>query len=545
MSDLIRISSRVLIIVFLVLGPGACGALESEPAVKAAAAVETPTATAIELPTDDPQKAVETNQPKDAATVLPEATAFESTVQAPGDDGSGSVVRIEAVGTFEALWQGLPYVGSGFGSGFLISEDGFILTHAHVVLGAALLRVFVPGDTNPISGRVVATDECSDVALVKVEGSDFPVLEFARGVPEVDGAVRALGYAYGATTMGETVGSVIDIDGSGASDWAALAHTIQHSAEIHPGNSGGPLLDANNLVVGINYAGDSAGGAWAVPISLVTPIISQMRTGSVEAFGTGINGQAFVSQVSDVRGVFVSSVATGSVAASAGIRAGDLLMELERLPLAQDGTLRDYCDILRSHVQTDVLEVRVYRRAEHTVLVGELNGAPLAQVQGALPEPVPPRAAPVYYPAAEVMGLIDAGMRDIDTIASDLDQDAQQQVVGVDDLREQPISFSWVWCAATAEQLEQNLEHFTVMFVVDGISYSEDAIFRENREQIIDVAGSDVSAHCSESRIGLDQWDSGVHRAVVSAYLDTEISDGWYTYLEDYVHEKIYEIRVN
>ena len=109
MSDLIRISSRVLIIVFLVLGPGACGALESEPPVIAAAAVETPTATAIELPTDDPQKAVETNQPKDAATVLPEATASESTVQAPGDDGTGSVVRIEAVGTFEALWQGLPY----------------------------------------------------------------------------------------------------------------------------------------------------------------------------------------------------------------------------------------------------------------------------------------------------------------------------------------------------------------------------------------------------------------------------------------------------
>ena len=534
--------------VFLVLCPGACGALENEPVDNAVAAVDTPTAIAIAtaLATVVPQKEMEAIEPKDTGTAQPASVASEATAQAPGDDGTGAVVRIETEGTFEALWQGLPYVSTGSGSGFLISEDGQILTNAHVVLGAALLRVFVPGGVNPISGRVLASDECSDLALVKVEGTDFPVLQLATGEPALDGPVRALGYPYGATELGETAGSVLDLEGNGASDWAALAHTIQHSAELHAGNSGGPLLDMNNAVVGVNYAGDSAGAAWAVPITLVKSVLAQMRAGRVAAFVTGINGQAFVSQVSDVRGVFVSSVATGSAAAAAGIRAGDLLMELERLPVAQDGTLRVYCDVLRSHVQTDVLEIRVYRRSAHALLAGQLNGAQLEEVQGSLPEPPPPRAAPVYVPAIEIMGLVGAGIPDLDDVASKLHQDVMQQAVAIDDLQEQRIFLSWKWCADSVEHLAQNVDHFTVVFVVDGVSYTEDAVYRTNTEDVIDVAGmTGVSSQCNTARIALEQWDSGVHRAVVSAYLDAEISDGWSTYSKDFVDEKFYEVRVN
>ncbi len=547
-----RLRSRALILVLLAIVPSACGALEDRPGGNALAAIETLTAiptaisTATALATLVPVEEMETIEPKDTGTVQPASVASMNTAQATTDDVTGAVVRIETVGTFEALWEGLPYVSTGSGSGFLISEDGQILTNAHVVLGAALLRVYVPGNVNPLSGRVLASDECSDLALVKVEGSDFPVLQLATGDPTLDVPVRALGYPSGATDPGETSGTVLDLEARGASSWAALPYSVQHSAELHSGNSGGPLLDGNNAVVGINYAGDSAGAAWAVPIALVNSVLSQMRAGRAVAFATGINGQAFGSRVSEMRGVFVSSVATGSPAAAAGIRAGDLLMQLEQLPLAQDGTLRDYCDILRSRVQTDLLEVRVYRRSDHVILVGELNGARLEEVEGQLPEPEPPTAAPAYLPATEIPELVSAGLPDLDEVASKLHQDVMQQVAAIDDLQDQRISLSWKWCADSVERLAQNLDHFTVVFVVDGVSYTEDAVHRTNTEELIDVAGkTGVSSQCSTSRIALEQWGSGVHRAVVSAYLDAEISDGWSTFPKDFVDEKFYEVRVN
>lgn len=532
--------------VFLVMLVGACGALESVPVDKRATAIDTATASAAALATVEPQIEVETIEPKATETVQPDSAASDTTAQMFGDDGSGAVVRIETVGAFEALWQGLPYVSTGYGSGFLVSGDGQILTNAHVVVGAALLRVFVPGEVNPISGRVVASDECSDLALIKVEGTDLPVLKLATGAPVLDSPVRALGYPYGAVDLWESSGTILDTGGYGASGWAALGHTIQHSAEMHPGNSGGPLLDANNFVVGVNYAGDSSGSGWAVPINLVSPVLSQMRAGKVASFVTGINGQAFVSQVSDAKGVFVSSVATGSAAGLAGVLAGDLLLELERLPLAQDGTLRDYCDILRSHVQTDLLEVRVYRRSEYVLLGGQLNGAHLEEVVGQFPEPEPPQAAPVYLPATEIRGLVSAGLPDLDNVASKLHQDVMQQVAAIDDLPDQRIGLSWKWCADSVKRLMQNLDHFTVVFVVDGISYTEDAVYRTNTRELIDVAGkTGVSSQCSTSRIALEQWDSGVHRAVVSAYLDAEISDGWSTFSKEFLDEKFYEVRVS
>ncbi len=545
-SQLNRFSTRALVMVFLFMLVGACGALESVPVDNGATAIDTATASAVALATVEPQIEVETIEPKATETAQPDSAASDTTAQLSGDDGSGAVVRIETVGAFEALWQGLPYVSTGYGSGFLVSEDGQILTNAHIVVGAALLRVFVPGEVNPISGRVVASDECSDLALIKVEGTDLPVLRLATGAPVLDSPVRALGYPYGAADLWESSGTILDTDGYGASGWAALGHTIQHSAEMHPGNSGGPLLDANNFVVGVNYAGDSSGSGWAVPINLVTPVLSQMRVGKVASFVTGINGQAFVSQVSDATGVFVSSVATGSAAGLAGVLAGDLLLELERLPLAQDGTLRDYCDVLRSHSQSDVLDLRVYRRSEYALLAGQLNGNQLEVVAGQLPEPEPPQFAPDYVPARQISDLVAGGLPDLDELASKLHQDVMQQAVAIDDFGDQRIFMSWKWCADSVERLAQNLDHFTVMFVVDGVSYTEDAVHRTNTQELIDVAGkTGVSSQCSTSRIALEQWDSGVHRAVVSAYLDSEISDGWSTFSKEFLDEKFYEVRVS
>ena len=475
------------------------------------------------------------------------ANVTRSAPRAPAsDDPSTAVVRIEAEGTFEDAWEGLPFSSSGSGSGFLISPDGEILTNAHVVLGASLMRVFVPGSIDARAGRVISVDECSDLALIKIEGGNFPYLALATGDPAVRDPVLALGYAHGRPTLATTPGSVLDIRADGTSGWAALGHTIQHTAELHPGNSGGPLLAANNTVVGVNYSADDEGGAWAVPISIVNELLPQLRAGSSTAFVTGINGQAFTSFVSGVTGVFASSVASGSAADKAGVLPGDLVMKLERLPLAQDGTVKKYCDVLRSHAQSAVLAVQVYRRTDHVLLAGQLNGDLLAEVKGELPEPAPPQFAPQAANGMAIPELYDAGMHDVSDLAADPIQNGMDTLFFVDDLREQPVGLRWGWCADSQDRLEQNWEHFSILFVADGQPYSADNLFTWDSEDRIDVAGrTDVAAFCRTVSIALDTWGTGVHRLVASAYLDSPISDGWRDYYESDVHTSHYEIRVN
>ncbi len=462
------------------------------------------------------------------------------------ENPASAVVRIEAVGTFEDVWDGLPYSNTGSGSGFLISSDGEILTNAHVVLGASLLRVFVPGDTDARGGRVVSIDECSDLALIKIEGDDFPYLALAGEEPALRSAVMAVGYAHGRPALATTRGRVVDLEAEGASGWAALGHTVQHTAEVHPGNSGGPLLAEDGTVVGVNYAGDEEGDAWAVPISIVTEQLPLLRAGNTSAFVTGINGQAFTSLVSDATGVFASSIASGSAADKAGVLPGDLVMKLERLPLAHDGTVKQYCDVLRSHVQSDVLSVQVYRRTQHMLLAGQLNGDRLAAVKGTLPEPAPPASAPRPWIGTAIPELYQAGMQDLEGLAAGPIVSGLDTLFYLEDLREQPVALSWGWCADSQARLEQNWAHLSILFVADGQPYAPDTLFNWDAENSIDVAGrTGVGAFCRTAYMALDDWAEGVHRVVAFAYLDEPIFDGWRDYYESDVHTTHYEVRVN
>ena len=101
-----------------------------------------------------------------------------------------------------------------------------------------------------------------------------------------------------------------------------------------------------------------------------------MRNGQ-DVSSIGINGEAVVDPAQELSGIWVASVASGSPASNAGIEAGDIITRLESLVLATDGTMADYCDVLRSHHGDDVLSIEVLRFATGEVLEGELNGTPL------------------------------------------------------------------------------------------------------------------------------------------------------------------------
>jgi serine protease Do len=163
---------------------------------------------------------------------------------------------------------------------------------------------------------------------------------------------------------------------SGETSWASVDEVIEHDARIRGGNSGGPLLDEQGQIVAINYAGiDASDQNYAIAIGDARPIIDQLASGG-NVDSIGINGQA-VNDGEGLSGIWVASVDSGSPADTAGIEPGDIITRLEGLDLAVDGSMSDYCDVIRTKGADATMSVEVLRFSSEEVLEGQLNGTPL------------------------------------------------------------------------------------------------------------------------------------------------------------------------
>jgi len=225
------------------------------------------------------------------------ATPTEESPVAPVsslDTVESAVIRIVAEGSFVDPEQGeLPNV-AGSGSGFVISEDGVAVTNNHVVTGAALLDVYIAGEEEPRNARVLGVSECSDLAVIDIEGEGFDTLGWASEMPGVGEEVYAAGYPLGESAFTLTKGIVSRASAPGESSWASVDSVLLHDATINPGNSGGPLGDARGRVVGVNYAGDTAAGqCFAISTDEALPLIDDLRAGRDQTT-IGVNGEAFV-----------------------------------------------------------------------------------------------------------------------------------------------------------------------------------------------------------------------------------------------------------
>jgi len=278
----------------------------------------------------------------------------------------------------------------GQGSGFFISEDGYLLTNNHVVGGADKLTVYT-SDGDEYEAEVIGTDPGTDIALIKVDGSGFPYLELGdSGRLQVGEWVLAIGSPFGQTNS-VTAGIV---SAKGRTQMRILGQNgyenfIQTDAAINPGNSGGPLIDLDGDVVGVNTAIISRSGGYngiglAVPVNMASFVMEQLRDdGFVTRGFLGVKIETLEPDMAEgqglkrgANGVFVQEVVPDMPAEEAGIKSQDIIVSLNGDEVVDSGDFRNKISMVRPGKKVALVVLRDAQRKSIDVRVGKLPEDP-------------------------------------------------------------------------------------------------------------------------------------------------------------------------
>jgi serine protease Do len=291
------------------------------------------------------------------------------------------------------------------GSGFIISPDGYILTNNHVVEGASRVDVHYGADENGSGGhtvpaKIIGRDPATDIALIKIDvGNQLPTVPLgdSEHIRKGDWAI-----AIGNPFQFENTLTVGVISARGRSlglsnESRSFENFIQTDAAINFGNSGGPLLNIAGEVIGINTAirgGGAQGLGFATPINVAKRLLPQLRQGKVVR---GYLGMGIVDVTEDVknafnlpdaRGALVQTVTPGKPAEKAGIQPGDIIVEVDGKPIANNRQLIDYISyqpvgskvnvtVLRNGQRRTLTATTVERQEEGEASSGDVeNGGP-------------------------------------------------------------------------------------------------------------------------------------------------------------------------
>ena len=291
------------------------------------------------------------------------------------DDVEGATLFIKAKGTYWDFNTSSKSAGSWSGSGFLLDKSGIAVTNNHVVAGASSFEVFVGNEKEARNARVLGRSECSDLAVIQVTTEDdLPYLEWYSGTLKVGLTIYAAGHPLSDPEYTLTKGIISKAKANGNTTWASVKQVLEHDARINPGNSGGPLVTSDGKLVGVNYAGsEKTRQSFAIARDEALSVLKTLR-GGTDLDGIGISPEAQFLEKANRGGVWVTAVQSGSTADDVGLKPGDLILDMEDTPLASDGSLKEYCSILRSHRPTDKINIKVYRSTTDDVLEGQLNG---------------------------------------------------------------------------------------------------------------------------------------------------------------------------
>jgi serine protease Do len=276
-----------------------------------------------------------------------------------------AVVGVMAAGTLKAVDEGdndnplsqmfpgrpMPRghgIAHAQGSGFIISADGIILTNAHVVDGAQNVTVKL-SDHREFKAKVLGADRSSDIAVLKIDAHDLPTVQLGDSDQlGVGDYVLAIGEPFGleeTATAGIVSAKGRSLPGDG------YVPFIQTDAAVNPGNSGGPLFDANGAVVGINAqiysnSGGYQGVSFAIPINLAVQVKDQIvKTGKVAHARLGVQVQTLDQSLADSfqikvpNGALIAKIEPDSAAEHAGLKVGDVILKVNEHPIVDAGQL--------------------------------------------------------------------------------------------------------------------------------------------------------------------------------------------------------------
>jgi len=269
------------------------------------------------------------------------------------------------------------------GSGVIVSPDGYILTNNHVIDGATDVRVTL-ADKRQLKAKVVGTDPKTDIAVLKVDGSDFPSITIGDSSKvQVGDYALAIGDPFGVgqtVTMG--IVSAMNRGNLGIEDYEDF---IQTDAPINPGNSGGALINDRGELVGINTAilsggsGGNQGIGFAVPINLARSVMSQILDhGKVNRAYLGIMVQDVTPGISkamnlkDMKGVLVGDVSPTGPAMKSGVQRGDVIVELNGKPMEDSRQLRNTISMMDPTATVKLKLLRNGNPTDVSVKLGEL-----------------------------------------------------------------------------------------------------------------------------------------------------------------------------
>ena len=287
---------------------------------------------------------------------------------------------------------------TGFGSGVIISKDGYIVTNNHVIAGADEIAVTL-NDNRQFKGRIIGTDEETDLALIKIEGDDFPTIPVGDSdALKIGEWVLAVGNPFNLTST-VTAGIVsAKARGLGMNNGKSIEAYIQTDAAINQGNSGGALVNAAGELVGINAAlysptGSNTGYGFAIPTSIMKKVVADLKQyGVVQRAKLGVSVLSLVEEAGDtqqpvdnsgkklselkkegrdksgvVDGLWVREIVEGSSAAAADIKVDDVLIGIDGKAIHKFADLQE---ALAKHRPGDKVKVKLVRdKKEKTVEV--------------------------------------------------------------------------------------------------------------------------------------------------------------------------------
>ena len=275
----------------------------------------------------------------------------------------------------------------GYGSGVIISDEGYIVTNNHVIQGMDNIEV-VLNDRRSFEAEVIGTDRSTDLALLKIDTEDLVPLKFGNSDQLKLGEwVLAVGNPYNLTST--VTAGIISAKARNINilqDQLAIESFIQTDAAVNPGNSGGALVNTFGELVGINTAiasrtGAFSGYSFAIPASIVKKVTSDIKEfGTVQRAILGVSIEDVSQELAkekkfkNLNGVYINGIRDGSAAKEAGIKEGDVILSVNKVPTNTTSALQEQISRYRPGDKVEVIVIRDNKEKPFSVVLRNMGG---------------------------------------------------------------------------------------------------------------------------------------------------------------------------